>query len=322
MILEKNRNERNIIISNEEAGKGLLDLLTARFTYLPREKWHDYISSGRILRNGSPALADAVLARGDRVTFQPEPRPEPWVDTRIVTLYEDDDLLLLNKPPDLPCHPGGIYLHNTLWAILREKYDPVYLVNRLDRETSGIVGVAKHKEAATFLYLEMKERRVEKEYLALVEGVFPDRLEARGWLKKDEKSPVYKKRTFVMDLDAFEEGDRGDPGTQFCETFFSAEKNLPGPVSLVQCRPVTGKTHQIRATLVSLGYPVVGDKLYGIDDTLFIRFPMNRITPEEWERLRMPHQALHCSRLCVNTPRHGRIEVKAGLPDTWNRVLS
>ncbi|MBN1411049.1 MAG: RluA family pseudouridine synthase [Spirochaetales bacterium] len=315
------RFERNIRVSEKESGQTLIDLLTSRFTYLTRKKWQDHIKTGRLLVNQGRSEQEIILRINDLITFFPDSRPEPEVNKTIEILYQDDDLILVNKPPNLPCHPGGIYLYNTLWGILKERYDEFYLVNRLDRETSGIIGVAKTRKAARFYFWEMKERRIEKEYLVLVEGVFPEKLSAKGWLAADGESPVYKKRLFLSDPSAFEEGDNGDRTRQFAHTEFTRQQVYNECYSLLACKPLTGKTHQIRATLHSLGFPVVGDKLYGIDPLIFIRFPSDTMTKEDWENLKMSHQALHCRRMVFPLSQGGNVCCEASLPDSWAPLI-
>jgi 23S rRNA pseudouridine955/2504/2580 synthase/23S rRNA pseudouridine1911/1915/1917 synthase len=119
---------------------------------------------------------------------------------------------------------------------------------------------------------------------------------ARGHLFPDLRSPVRKKRRFCA------EGTRPpDRDGEFCETLFRGIRHRDG-LSLVEATPITGRLHQIRATLLGLGYPVVGDKIYGPDDTLFIRFIEDRLTASDRTRLRLPRQALHAAGLAIRPP--------------------
>ena len=150
------------------AGRRLDQWLAARFTYRDLDGWHAEIDDGNILVNDEAGAAARVLAAGDRVEYQPPARPEPPVATDYTVVHEDDGLLVINKPPDLPCHPGGRYFRHTLWALLREAYDDVRLINRIDRETSGLVLVGRNRRTAGKIGKQFERRQVEKEYLCVV----------------------------------------------------------------------------------------------------------------------------------------------------------
>lgn len=302
---------RSISIAKSDEGKRLIDYLISRFTYQTGPEWAAHIEEGRLLLDGHRCDGTEILAREMRVEFIPLPYGEPPVCADWSVLSEDSDFLFIDKPAPLPCHPGGIYLNNTLWSFLSERYGSVRLVNRLDRETSGIVVAALSAEAASYAQALMTERRILKEYAVLVEGQFPDALDASGYLTKDESSPVRKKLKFV----GKDTGSGGSPpGFTGCETMFSLVKRRDDGTSLVTARPVTGRTHQIRATLCSLGYPVVGDKLYGIDPTIFLRFIDGTMTDEDRLRLRLDRQALHCARMAFDARSPGRYDVSSNAP--------
>jgi 23S rRNA pseudouridine1911/1915/1917 synthase len=192
-----------------------------------------------------------------------------------------------------PAIPGG---YTPARMLSRERpelafgLDGVRLANRLDRETSGIVVVAKTQEAAAFASARLQDGSLIKEYHVLVEGVFPEYLDAAGWLGRDGDSPIRKKARFSR---------HEIPGGQAARTeFWSVDTRVaPGGdrLSLVRARLHTGRTHQIRATLHSLNFPVVGDKMYGRDPTIFLRFAAGIMTEADEALLRMPHQALHCA---------------------------
>ncbi len=220
---------------------------------------------------------------------------EPPVLRSVGILYEDDDLLVADKPGNLPCHPGGRYCGNTLLHLLRARGgngENLRIINRLDRETSGIVLVAKTAAMAKSLAGQFRRHTAQKEYTVLVHGAFPAHLEARGWLLPDADSVIRKKRRFVTDKDS------PTPEAESAETDFELLALQDG-ISRVLARPRTGRTHQIRATLLSLGFPVVGDKIYGLDETFFLRFITDALTDSDRARLILPRQALHASALTV-----------------------
>jgi 23S rRNA pseudouridine1911/1915/1917 synthase len=309
---------RSINIAKADEGKRLIDYLVSRFTYQAEPEWIAHIKEGRLLLDGHRCDGTEILARDMRVEFLPLPYDEPPVSSGWSVLSEDADFLFIDKPAFLPCHPGGIYLKNTLWSFLSERYGSVRLVNRLDRETSGIVVAALSAEAASYAQSLMVERRILKEYAVLVEGRFPDSLRAIGYLTRDESSPVRKQLKFV----GTETGtETSPPGSSGCETLFTLVNSRDDGTSLVRAKPVTGRTHQIRATLRSLGYPVVGDKLYGTDPTVFLRFIAGTMTDEDRSTLRLDRQALHCARMTFDGRLTGRYDVSSAAPFIGGNIV-
>jgi 23S rRNA pseudouridine955/2504/2580 synthase/23S rRNA pseudouridine1911/1915/1917 synthase len=285
-------------VPSDRAGSALAEYLAARFTYLCPEEWLRQIADGKISLNGEVADARAILAAGDAVAFDPSEIEEPEVDASYTVVKENEDFLVVDKSGSLPCHPSGRFFRHSLWFILRERYGAAYIATRLDRETSGLVLVCKNSEAARFAQGLLASGSLGKTYLAMIHGRFPDRLEARGFLIKDPCSVVRKKRRYV---ESVRPGDGTENET--CETSFEIVGRAHSPVgdiSLVRVRPKTGRMHQIRATLFSLGFPLVGDKLYGLDENLFLRFSKGGLDAEDLARLILPNQALHCAELAFN----------------------
>jgi 23S rRNA pseudouridine1911/1915/1917 synthase len=311
---------RLTVIAPHEAGVSLVSWLAGRFTYHDSAGWEAELEDRRVLVDGEPAEGHMVLRRGMRVSYDPPAVPEPEVNREYRIVRENPDFLVVNKPPDLPVHPGGIYLHNTLQSMLSARYGTVYLISRLDRETSGLMLIARNAGSADYLYRQQRKRKILKEYLCLVHGDFPPFRDARGWLIKSEKSAVRKKRIFMEDPAAEDPGDAGSPGRSYCRTELFLESRKNG-LSLLRCRLHTGKTHQIRASLCSLGFPLVGDKIYGRDETLFLRFIKGELTEEDQKCLLFPHQALFSARLsfCFS-PSNIVVDVSAE-PPFWTQSL-
>jgi 23S rRNA-/tRNA-specific pseudouridylate synthase len=140
-----------------------------------------------------------------------------------------------------------------------------------------------------------------------VEGDFPEFLDATGWLGSDTASVIRKKRRFSWTRP--ESGDVQDAETH-CQCLCRH-----GGLSLVQAVLVTGRTHQIRATMCSLGFPVVGDKIYGRDETWFLRFRDDTLTPADHAAMRLGHQALHAWQLTVRLPEHPQATWTSPLPE-------
>ncbi len=307
------------LVGPEGDGTRLIEHLGRRFTYCGQAQWQTFIDAGRLMVDGKSGQADQRLAKGQRIEFMPPADLEPAVDTAYSIVYETSRLLVVNKPPLLPIHPSGRFFAHTLWYLLTHDVGKVHLATRLDRETSGLVLVAKDVATARHLQEQQGLGAIQKTYLALVHGSFPSgSMRAQGWLVPDRQSVVRKKRRFILHpgpavsdlrepgLVALDSGNRSfpglppEPGAESCETLLKGCGNwqaAEGPCSLVEARLVTGRTHQIRASLYSLGFPVVGDKLYGLDDGFFLRFLDNALTPEDVSRLVLPYQALHCASL-------------------------
>lgn len=306
-------------IGTEGAGAALLEWLAARFRYADRARWARYIDSGEILVNGGRSGADALLSPGDVVSFKPLDLAEPpsRLDYRVIA--EDGGLLILDKPAGLCCHPAGPFFRHSLWHLLKEAgYGKIHFASRLDRETSGVLAVCKTPEAIAAWEEARRAGSIEKAYLAIVHGSFPPRIEARGFLVPDAGSQVRKKRKFVMG-----DGDASaapPEGGESCSTSFSLLRS-GGGLSLVRAVLGSGRTHQIRASLSSLGYPVLGDKLYGLDEGFFLRACARTLGEEDRARLVLDRQALHSLSLCIPAPDGRRRSFRAELPPELARFF-
>ena len=242
-----------------------------------------------------------------RAELPGEPLELPY-PPRIVA--ETDELLVVDKPPFLRIHPSKPDESDTLWNELRAllAYEitnggQVSIINRLDRETSGLVLVAKHRLAARRLSQLMEKRGIGKEYLALVSG-WPAQNE---WsvdaplLRQGEVRPsrIYLKQCVHSD---------GAPAL----TRFRVEQRADrdgSRLALVRAFPMTGRMHQIRIHLAESGHPVIGDKIYGTDEGCYLEFIETGWTPALARRLQLPRHALHsCAILAENQ------EWRTGLP--------
>jgi 23S rRNA pseudouridine1911/1915/1917 synthase len=203
-------------------------------------------------------------------------------------IYEDENLLAVNKPAGLVCHPtkGDQYssLISRARLYLGEGSHP-QLVNRLDRETSGVTLLAKDPNTARALRALFERREVRKEYLAIVHGqVDQEHGIINAPLGKDERSRVAIKDCVRPD---------GAPA----QTEYWVERRLERPFTLLRVVPYTGRKHQIRIHLAHIGHPIVGDKLYGGDEGLYLALVENRLTDDQFARLLLPFHALHARTL-------------------------
>ena len=289
--------------SNE--GNRLIDYLAGRFTYRSAEEWMARIADGEILLNGEKVAPETLLKQHDIIEYFPGDIPEPPADLNYKVAYEDDTLLVIDKPGNLCVHPAGPFFKHTLWHPLSTRCGKVHIVNRLDRETSGLLIAAKTPEAAA--RLSSKNWELHKEYQALVFGDFTEEINAKGFLIPDTGSIVRKKRRFVFEL------PENIKGIESSHTILRKEYSVPGGKTIVRAIPITGRLHQIRATLYSLGFPMVGDKLYGPDERIYLKIRNQEITDDDRELLQMPRQALHSAYLEFKHPKTGEI-IKTASP--------
>jgi 23S rRNA pseudouridine1911/1915/1917 synthase len=202
-------------------------------------------------------------------------------------IHEDAELLVINKPAGLVCHPtkGDAYssLISRVRLYLGNAIRP-HMINRLDRETSGVMLIAKQDRAARELRRFWETRKVHKEYLAIVHGhVRTDQGLIDVPLGRDENSVVAIKDCVRPD---------GAPA----QTEFRVQRRFRRPeddFTLLRIMPRTGRKHQIRIHLADIGHPIVGDKLYSGDENLYLDFAKGRQTEEQCRRLILPNQALH-----------------------------
>ncbi len=278
--------ERTRIITSRipflKSGEPLDSYCAGRFTYLTQDQWRKEILEGKVSLGGLIVLNPATaLQGGEMLAWDGSGIVEPAVDGSINILYEDEWLVAVNKPGNLPVHPAGRYFNNTLVAMLADRYGcKVFPVHRIDRETSGVMLLAFDGQTAG----NLSKSKGSNEYLALVHGHFPaEELIVDLPLGPDTASAVRKKQK------AWPGGTAG-ARTRFQKVLTA------GDISLVRCFPETGRLHQIRAHLLAAGYPIVGDKLYGRDEAAFLTFIEHGLTTELEKRLVLPRCALHAAK--------------------------
>ena len=237
------------------------------------------------------------------------PDSYPTVAELFDIIHEDRELLVINKPAGLVCHPTKGDVYSSLISRVRLHLGPdsqPHLVNRLDRETSGVTMVAKDLDTARELRQLWEQRQVEKDYLAVVHGHPP---EPHGVidapLGKDEQSRVVIKDCVRADGAAAR--------TEYWVQYGFTHGRLP--FSLLLVRPMTGRKHQIRIHLSHLGHPIVGDKIYGGDEDLYLALVEDRQTPEQRQRLILPHHALQACELRFGW--RGQKSVFRAEPEPW-----
>lgn len=220
---------------------------------------------------------DSPAARNARLLSPGELRP--------LIIFENADLLAVDKPAGVVCHPSKAGPWSSLSGAVREYAGlaAAHLVTRLDRETSGVVVFAKHPAAAGRLQRAVEARRSRKAYLAVLTGELRGPAAADAPLGPDEKSPVAARVA---------PGPDGKPASTLFTPLAAG-----GGFTLARVVTETGRKHQVRAHALLLGHPLVGDKLYGPDERLFLEFIETGWTPALQARLLLPRHALHCAEL-------------------------
>ena len=265
---------KELSVGQNDAGQRLDRFVGKAVPLLPDSLLQKYIRLKRIKCNGKGAKRDTRLAAGDVLQlyindeFFEKPREENSylkVGTpRLNIVYEDENILLLDKKPGVLCHSAGIWDYNTLianvqaymaqkgeWRPKEENAFAPALCNRIDRNTGGIVIAAKNAEALRILNDKIRDREIEKYYLCAVQGrPKPPAGRLENYLFKDAK----KNQVFVK--------NRPEPGAKTAVTEYRLLTSK-GKLSLVECRLLTGRTHQIRAQMAHAGWPLLGDGKYG-----------------------------------------------------------
>ncbi len=206
--------------------------------------------------------------------------------------FEDEHLLAVNKPGSIVCHPSKRGPWSSLVGACREYLglETLHLVHRLDRETSGIVLLAKDRKYARLTQMAFQNRQVRKAYAVILEGELKEPVTVNNHLARDLDSPVYVKQTVRKSNSA----QRAI--TEFIPLYW---KN---GYTFARVLPVTGRKHQIRVQAHWLGCPVVGDKIYGPDDTLYLEFIEKGWTERLESALPLRRQALHAYSLTFSAP--------------------
>ncbi|MBI3970285.1 MAG: RluA family pseudouridine synthase [Chloroflexi bacterium] len=294
--------ERRLVVSAVEAGQRLDRFLAARLPDLSRTRAQALVDAGDVLVNGAPARPATKVAAGDEVTVtRPPPVPVALTPEAIPldVVDEDRDVLVVNKPAGLVVHPAPGHPRGTLVNALLA-YCPDLagiggelrpgIVHRLDKDTSGLIVIAKNERAQRFLQAQLRDRQMDKRYWALVDGA--PRTETGTVDAPIARSPQNPQQMAIV------------AGGRAAITHFRTLRRYPRH-TLLECKPVTGRTHQIRAHLAAIGCPIVGDRVYG----------------RKHPSLPVHRHLLHAKQLTFRLPSGEQRTFEAPLPDDFRVAL-
>lgn len=300
---------RLVTVQPEESGQRLDNFLLRELKGVPRTRLYRAVRKGEVRVNKGRVRVDYRLVAGDLVRLPPLRQPEagepPVVPQRLAQelsariVFEDDQLLVLNKPSGLAVHGGSGLSFGLIECLRQMRPDARYLelVHRLDRDTSGLVLVARRAAALRELHRLLREKQIDKHYLALAAGRWP------GGMTVVE-APLEKNVLLSGErvVKVSREGKRAVTEFAVLERFDQA--------TLLEARPITGRTHQIRVHAQHAGHPLLGDDKYAGPDVL-----------ENGRRLGLRRLFLHASRLRFTLPDSGALDLRAPLDEDLESVL-
>ena len=292
-------------VLKEHDGMRLDAYLALRLNKLSRAKVQKIIDEGRVTLRGRVPKAASRVADGETLTIRYPRTEEPPVPHEVMPiLYQDDALVVINKPGGVLSHPTDKILHNTVTTILsRQLNAKVHLAHRLDRETSGILVLALNPDAARSMFEQFMGRTIRKEYLAIVFGDVQ-------WKKKTVDAPLGPEGGEIRVRQKVGEGQEAVTDFERLAT--------DGKYSLVSAKPKTGRLHQIRAHLAHVGHPVVGDKLYVGAGEAYMKAVRREIAQDDLDALGADRQLLHAWKISFDHPKTGkRLNIEAPVPDDF-----
>lgn len=323
--LSKPLEQLKILVDARLAGQRLDLALAAVLSWRSRASIHRLIDGGYVRLDGRVVAASRRVRTGETIVVDippnPQANPDPGANVEFGILYEDQWMIGVDKPAGMAVHPSGRRLDGTLIHALHRRYrnpnDPAHdvvprLLHRIDVETSGLVAVGLDEQFHHLVARQFEDREVQKSYLAVVHGR-PAVREGTVDLSivPDKASAVRLKLT------------TSDDGSGLPAITHYREVGRRGDYTLLEVRPKTGRTHQIRVHMAAIGCPLVGDKLYGGDEQLFLRQIAGTLDDEQRARLVLDRHALHSHTLTFYHPMLGReVTLTSPLPADLTALVS
>lgn len=271
---------RTLRVKPIDSGANIIDYLSVRFPFIAPEIWEERVRRGWISIEGRELTVQSLIYAKDEINHFTPSVKEPSVPDEIQILEENADWLIIYKPAPMPMHQGGRYVKNTLLNIVHEMgYPEARMVHRLDSVTSGLALLARNKETAKKMQVQFSGGRVEKIYHAIVKG-------RPNFKEKIITAPIRRKKGFI-----FEAGDNLT-NTKESKTVVKVLEEKNGE-TLVECRPLTGRTHQIRLHLQFIGFPILDDPIYGPAGDMSGVAVQNRAISLECSALAIPELSIN-----------------------------
>ncbi len=324
-LVDLSRPHRVLLVGDRGTGRRVDAYLAARFSDWSRAQFVRWIRQGLVRSDARILKASSTLSEGEVIRIfvpgiAPESAPPPLPDI----LYEDEHLLALDKPAGLLMHAVGQKWSYSVVGLAREARPDhaIDIAHRLDRETSGVVFLVKSLDANRRMRELFQDRHVSKTYHAIVRGDPPWETavaeQPLGILHPKSDQPVFSGDAETVELRMGFLPD-GAPA----RTTFEVLARLAGPqaLALVACTPETGRTHQIRAHLECLGHPILGDKLYGQPDAIFLEALRKGPTDRVRHAIGFPRHCLHARAIAFPHPFTGQtVRVTAPLAQDMQRL--
>ena len=330
-----------LAVEPTDAGERLDRYLAARLPELSRTRIQELIEADLVLVGGKPSKGAHRLRAGEQIAVDAQNRPPLRAEPESIpleVLHEDDDVIVVNKAAGMTVHAGAGNTRGTLVNALLGRGQALSrggdalrpgIVHRLDKETSGVILVAKNDFAHAKLGEAFRQRKVKKTYLALVEGLLEEK---QGRIELPIGRDLHRRtRMAVYGQKSGSTQRANSPGSEWSANVREARTDWRAlaevaSATLVEVQLHTGRTHQIRVHFSAIGHPVVGDTLYGASSPISVSAGTRRGASKNLEGVTMPHLGrnfLHAVRLGFTQPRTGAwVEVRAPLPAELHAFLT
>jgi 23S rRNA pseudouridine1911/1915/1917 synthase len=304
-------------VSSAHSGLTFYQYLDAYFPFQENKRWSERVVTAHCSIDGVLITGNPILTAGQELSFVIADYEEDTVDTRWSLLWQDDELLAVHKPGNLPVHRTTRNVFNTLTALVRRESDwpEAQLLHRLDQETAGIILFVKNKQSALFWQPNFAQLLKEKIYHAVVYGEPTWQVHTSTTRLSTVKDSSIRCQMHVDPIDG--------SGKRSITHFKCIERK--GAYSIIECKLETGRKHQIRAHLAHLGHPIVGDKIYAHRGQYYLRRLQDQLTEQDEQMILTSHHLLVAQRVTLNRSLRGLPEVTitdTQYPSEWVSFLA
>ncbi len=298
------------IIGQKSEGVALLEHLLPCIPYLSLESWSVLFEKKLIQLDGQIIAPDTCLKEGQVLRYTVPDYEEAKVNTSWKILWQDEKIFAVHKPANLPVSRTTRNVYNTLIQLLRREsgWPDAHLLHRLDLETSGIILIAKNKEAAREYQPKLAQLLQQKVYHAIIKGKpnWQD-MDFECHLNTQENSPIRCQMHVIENEEEKKQKSQGKKAKHSHTRFKVLSSN--GEFSMVQCELLTGRKHQIRTHLSALGHPIVGDKIYANQGEFYLKRLDDKLETADHNKLLSEHHLLHAFQVRLNVDQ-GKVIIK------------